>query len=61
MLQISRQFGRNEIKLFASFAKYLQPEISSAGFFNVNQKMPLSLLTALITYMIVIIQLNESF
>lgn len=59
--KVERRIERNEIILFASFAKYLQPQIHAAGFFCVNQDMLSSLLTALFTYMIVIIQFNMSF
>lgn len=59
--QVDRRIERNEIILFASFAEHLQPEIHAAGFFRVNQDMLSSLLTALFTYMIVIIQFNMSF
>lgn len=56
--QIDSLEARQELLAFCDYAKHLIPTFSAAGFFTLNQHTLSSLFTALITYLIIIIQFN---
>ncbi|XP_056631925.1 uncharacterized protein LOC130442002 [Diorhabda sublineata] len=49
---------RDDIIFFAEFTEKLIPSFSAAGFFQINQNILSTLFSAIITYLIIIIQFN---
>ncbi|KAJ8954998.1 hypothetical protein NQ318_000430 [Aromia moschata] len=49
---------KDDLVLFAKFVKQLSPKFSAAGFFQINQSLLSALFSAVMTYLIIIIQFN---
>lgn len=55
--RISRE---KEMTALVIYLTELTPQLSAAGFFRINQKMLSTIFSAVITYLIVIIQFNKA-
>lgn len=57
-IEIKEDAFRNDLLLFENFVRNQPPVFTAAGFFRLNKGLYSSLCSALVTYLIVIIQFN---
>ncbi|KAJ8947251.1 hypothetical protein NQ314_008650 [Rhamnusium bicolor] len=55
---LEKPWLKQDLILFAKFTKQLAPKFSAAGFFQINQSVLSTLFSAVITYLIIILQFN---
>lgn len=58
-VEIKKDTIRDDILLFENFVRNQPPILTAAGFFRLNQGLYSSVCSALVTYLIVIIQFNN--